>query len=594
MKKTIIAISMIAFGLLIALGTTAQNQQGFKWIKTHGGLNSFNPEWVRDMEVDRFGNLYVAGTVNDLFVRDSNGNVIKRQSIPSLDSLYNHGGVDIWVAKYNPEGQNLWHRYAGSGSDDDYYDMVCDEDGNCYVAGRLTYNNLRPAHTFGRQLLSYTELNTFISKISSNGSMLWHKSFGGDTLMNSYINYTADDLFLSLKNHQLQVYFKGGGPSGSFGYQLLYDRDSLDLGIHEARFDLNGNYLGVRSFPFPDWNKMPQVTAINRNSHGTYISGNLNRDTTLVGNDTVLNGGFNNAFVFAFDTALQYTWKFNPTNDFDAFRDATVFGDTLIAAGNIGSINQAVTTFDTINYNTDPNALQEGGIFIFDSQGKLLGILPGLGIGNNYRTIAGSVHADSRFMGVGGSFDFQLTFSQNGPYMRAINHCQSCQNIDLFFALFDRSGNFIAESAIYSSGFGTDAVFDMEFTDSVVYIGGFIGDTVIIPGVDTLITQGDDDAFIAAYRLQGSTSLHENNIIHANQGLLAYPNPNQGVFHIMGKPLNNKAQLYNLKGQLIQEFKLDVNQFNQPLETKAVPAGIYFLVVQGEKERQLLKLVITE
>ena len=134
----------------------------------------------------------------------------------------------------------------------------------------------------------------------------------------------------------------------------------------------------------------------------------------------------------------------------------------------------------------------------------------------------------------------------------------------------------------------------MEFTDSVVYIGGFIGDTVIIPGVDTLITQGDNDAFLAAYRLQGSTSLHENNIIHANQGLLAYPNPNQGVFHIMGKPLNNKAQLYNLKGQLIQEFKLDVNQFNQPLETKAVPAGIYFLVVQGEKERQLLKLVITD
>jgi hypothetical protein len=57
------------------------------------------------------------------------------------------------------------------------------------------------------------------------------------------------------------------------------------LGIHEAIFDLNGNYLEAHSFPFPRFDRLPQITSIQSNDKGTFICGNLNRDTVLVGND---------------------------------------------------------------------------------------------------------------------------------------------------------------------------------------------------------------------------------------------------------------------------------------------------------------------
>ena len=68
--------------------------------------------------------------MNDLFVRDSTGANIKSKLNPFLDSLENYGGLDVWLAKYDPQGNLLWHRYAGGGVDDAYYDMVADEDGN--------------------------------------------------------------------------------------------------------------------------------------------------------------------------------------------------------------------------------------------------------------------------------------------------------------------------------------------------------------------------------------------------------------------------------------------------------------------------------
>ena len=587
--------SLLSFLLLLfilPLSSFAQTTtKGFQWIRHHGDEIPFNPEKVEDIQTDRWGNIYVAGQVNDLFVRDSSGTIIKSQRISVLDSLYNHGGLDSWLAKYDPQGNLLWHRYIGSGSDDVYSDMVTDLDGNCYIAGEMKYHNLRPASTVGRVVLANNELGTFIAKVDQNGNLLWHKPFGGDTISNVFIEYPANVKSLKLTDDGTLSAFIIGGGADSRGYQLLFDRDSLVKSYHEATFDLNGNYLGVKTFPFPRYDRLPNVQSIQANDNGYFITGILDRDTVFVGNDTVLKVNFDNAIHISFDSNLNHVHTFRTENNFDQFLSSKVIGDTVLVTGHFNVSTNTSVAFDTINYGGNPNASQEGGMFIFNSVGTLLGLYTAKSVGMHKQTIT-EAYIDGNSFGIAGAFTGEMSYSGTTNYIEAVDNCASCTNIDLFFALLDRNGNLIAEDVIYTSGFQTDAVFAMHRKDSMLYIGGFVGDSVIIPGVDTFITRGSNDAFIAAYNVGLVTSLEEPaNYIKADNSILAYPNPTQGQVTLMGKALNNQAQLFSIWGQLVRTYRLDENAFQQQISLDNLDSGIYFLVIVGESEKQQVKIV---
>ena len=150
------------------------------------------------------------------------------------------------------------------------------------------------------------------------------------------------------------------------------------------------------------------------------------------------------------------------------------------------------------------------------------------------------------------------------------------------------------EDQIVSSGF-MEGVFAMHLKDSMLYIGGAISDTARIAGVDTVISDGSFDAFVAAYRLSFTTSLEENNnYIKANDGILAYPNPTASntSLNLLGKAVGENAILFNISGQEIRSYRLDTNAFNQELRLGELKTGIYFLVIVGGKEKQSLKIIV--
>ena len=596
MKKYLQSISLLV-AILFTSYLSAQTPKGFQWIQHHGDFIDFDPEIVRDIAVDRFGNVYVAGQVNDLFVRDSSGTIIKSQRIPSLDSLHNNGGVDIWLAKYSSTSNLLWHRYAGGGSDDDYFDMVADDNGNCYVSGRIRDHNLRKAKSFNKTPLATSELGSFIAKINSSGNLVWHKTFDGGST--STIPYLATTYDLSLRTNELECYFYGGGTT-PFGYQLLFGQDSLELGIHTAAFDLNGNYQSVKTFPFPRYDRLPQVRNISSNENGTLITAILSNDTAIVGTDTLLNSGFNNAMILAFDTNLNHTSTFLSNNIFDQFINAELWGDSLAVSGHFNTSSSNTVLFDTFSVTASPNATQSGALFIFDITGQLLGLYPSGSVGSHTQQNSATT-INQNYMGIGGSFNYRMTYSGTNTYMEAVDNCVNCRNSDAYFAVFKRDGTFLAEDVIYSSGPSNDVINAIAFSDTMVYVAGFLGDSVIINGVDTFVTRGRNDAFVAGYHLgtDTTTSIAENsNYIKADNGLLAYPNPNNGQFTIMGKPLNNIGQLYSIKGQLVQEVSLSPNAFQQQLNFEGLKPGVYFFMVISNTvtssgvEKQQLKIVV--
>ena len=85
MNKTLKAliINLLLF-FLSAVVPAQTTSKGFQWIRHHDNVIDNNPEKVEDIQTDRWGNIYVAGQVNDVYVRDSNGVRIKSRVLPTL------------------------------------------------------------------------------------------------------------------------------------------------------------------------------------------------------------------------------------------------------------------------------------------------------------------------------------------------------------------------------------------------------------------------------------------------------------------------------------------------------------------------------
>jgi hypothetical protein len=180
--------------------------------------------------------------------------------------------------------------------------------------------------------------------------------------------------------------------------------------------------------------------------------------------------------------------------------------------------------------------------------------------------------------------------------MEAQSKGGSSINSDLFFVLFNKDGSFYLEDYIYSSARNRDGVNSMAIYDSTLYLGGFVGDTVIIPGVDTTVTKGQRDAFLAAYHIgaRRPNSLAEPAYVKATNGLLAYPNPAKQHLTLLGTPVATEAQLFDLNGRLLRTYSLNMNSFEQQLNLPAVASGTYLLLVTDGEEKQSLKIEVWE
>lgn len=195
-----------------------------------------------DMIIDSSNNIYLCGYMDMTADYDPS---------PATASITcNGGGGDLFLAKYNSSGDYLWAFATGDPSGYDVATgLALDHDGNICMMGyfRDTVDFDPAAGTMNLTATGTSNADAFISKYTSNGNILWAKSFGG-------ANHENTGSILIDQYSRIIV-------TGDFWGVCDFDPsplvESVDVGsspnaIFTAQFDNDGNFLHVMPVYGPD------------------------------------------------------------------------------------------------------------------------------------------------------------------------------------------------------------------------------------------------------------------------------------------------------------------------------------------------------
>lgn len=200
------------------------------WAK--GGSSNGN-DWMPSLAVDAGGNLIATGWFEAFPI------TFGAFTIP------NSGSTDIFIVKYDPNGEELWAIGAGEAFAEESRSIAIDGSGNIYVTGRFG-----TAITLGSITLnSSLPGNVFIAKYDPDGNAVWALGTGGiDEEGGSGIAVGGND----------DVYITGSfdSPSLSFNLDTLLNSGPDDvfiakLGSVITGVEQNRSQDGIRINPNP-------------------------------------------------------------------------------------------------------------------------------------------------------------------------------------------------------------------------------------------------------------------------------------------------------------------------------------------------------
>ncbi len=209
---------------------------GLLWAKREGG---WGYDRANSIALDKTGNfIYIVGNF------DSDTLIL------ASDTLINSGGSDVFLAKFDKNGNGLWAKNAGGSNNDNALSVAVDTSNNFFITGYDT----SPSISFDS--VTFENTGVFLVKYNSDGFVQWAKNFTGllwdvgnsiavDMKGNSYItgyfkspilyvdNFTLtnnypgwEDIFFIKTDRDGNVVWakKAGGDGFDWGYSVDVDK----------------------------------------------------------------------------------------------------------------------------------------------------------------------------------------------------------------------------------------------------------------------------------------------------------------------------------------------------------------------------------
>ena len=275
------------------------------WSKTFGYLGAdFGTTLLQTAD-----NSYLITGVLDVTASGGQGNSRNSQR---------HAGGDIWAIKLSENGDLQWSKYFGGSFTDAPFGIVETEDHNFIIAGSSDSADVDISNNNG----SY---DFWVLKITSNGSLLWERSFGGSEIDEARaITATNDGNFIIV------------GDTRSADKDVSNNNGAADVWI--LKMNLDGNLIWERTIGGSSFDVARSVARAQDN--GFIISGS---SRSL--NEGFTNQGQNDALLLKIDSEGNLLWKQTVGGDkIDFFYDAVQLNDaSIIAVGETHSSNGDLT-----------------------------------------------------------------------------------------------------------------------------------------------------------------------------------------------------------------------------------------------------------
>jgi hypothetical protein len=321
------------------------------WAK---GIGGGSHEHARSIALDALGNIFVAGDYNGLVDFDP-GVGFNFQDVK--------GASDIFVAKYDPQGNFIWAKTFGGVSIESCRDMTLDAFGNLLITG--VYQGTSDFDPNGGviNLTSAGQFDAFLLKLDVSGNYVWVKSI--QSVNSNYINQVVID---HTGNINIVGYFQGTADfdpsSATFAMTTIGDKSAFFAKYSPQGQLIDAKMIGGSGF------EIGKAIAVDLQDN-IYITGDFRGVVDFdpsVNSHFVTSSGIRDIFIAKYTSQGQFVWadKIGGTGDDQA---SAITLDNNNEAFVAGYFNGSMTLSNAKNFTSSGNT----DIILgrYDTQGQL-------------------------------------------------------------------------------------------------------------------------------------------------------------------------------------------------------------------------------
>lgn len=514
--------------VLLIVGTTGFSQP--VWLNRIGTETGEN---YAGFAADFEGNYYITGIYNTSI---------------TIDGLTLNGNdSDLYVAKFDKNGNIIWLK--GESSDAFYavYDLITTPDGGYCISG-IYFN--ADAQFGNITLTNDASGNPFIARYDKEGNVLWARGESGSA--NYYqlaIDHTGSIIFL-------------GEISNPFTFNGEEQPEYGDRDIIFGKYASDGTPLWIKVLPGLDLEYSSKVAIDAENN--ILITGRFFSNFTFEG-ISFNSYGNEDAFILKTDSEGSPVWVnvlgddgnnrmpagLGIADNGNIYLSLSVDDGMYVDAFTINTLG--LTDMCLLEINPDNGAVnwyQTGGGYDWDYAYDLV-------VGSNGVFVCGTVNGDAEFGGL------QLLSTGTSGFMIGYN--------------FDGSA---MELTPLTSTSGAHAYNITSDERGGALVAGVFNSDVTVPGYSTIYSQGASDIFICKVASE-LVPIQQTEI--AAQHLTLWPNPATTYIQVdAGAFAGERLQLFDLQGNLLSTKDIT---FETTLDISTLPSGTYVIQLintQGE------------
>ena len=514
---------------------------------------------------------------------------------------------DMFVAKYDSNGNHIWAKQIGSPNNENPRNIECDRNGNIYISGIFVLSSdFNLNNTPSAVLNSVGTSDVYIAKYAPNGNYIWAKQLGSSSSMNiNDLKFDDDDNFVIT-----------GGFQGNTDFDWSADSTILSAtpgnnSIYLAKYDSSANLLWAKKMNHPNPTGQDNGNSISfdaqKNIYATGFFHGQNCDFNPDPNTTnfLSSAGSNNneTFVAKYSPLGSYIWahSIGESGTEEGICIKISNDNSLYLATNFGSSN---VNFDVFTNSTNGIFSTNGGSDFTISKFTQCSINLAVVSQNNSLTAFANnanyqwLNCDIGYLPLQGAVSSSFSPTQSGNYACQISlgsctDTTACYNINL-------CSNF--NNAINVSNNG---VFAASLNNATYqWLNCAIGFAEIVGATNQSFTPTQNGTYACKISTTTCTDTSDCkeitnvglNDFEANSNVILYPNPAQDFITVnfAVDASNIIVQISDVIGKAV-EVKSTPLKNNITINTQNLSKGVYSIkFIQSTTNKTIIKSFVKE